>query len=178
MFDQASSEDQLGRPEKPPQPTGLRHLLGVFLALPLLAAGPKLAPVNEASYPKLVAEHRGKVVLVDFWATWCVPCRKEIPELVKLESRLRGKGLELITISADEPENQSEAEAFLARHNVPAPAYIRRANDDDKFINSIDPKWSGALPAIFVYDKSGRKVKMFFGETAIKDVESAVTKLL
>jgi thiol-disulfide isomerase/thioredoxin len=143
-----------------------------------LAAGPKLAPVNEASYPKLIAEHRGKVVLVDFWATWCVPCRKEMPELAKLESRLRAKGLQLITISADEPEKQSQAEALLAQYNVPEPAYIRRANDDDKFINSIDTKWSGALPAIFVYDKSGRKVKMFVGETSIKDVEAAVAKLL
>jgi hypothetical protein len=101
-----------------------------------------------------------------------------MPELVKLESRLRSKGLQLITISADEPEKQSEAEAFLAKYNVSAPAYIRRANDDDKFINSIDTKWSGALPAIFVYDKSGRKVKMFVGETSIKDVEAAVSKLL
>jgi thiol-disulfide isomerase/thioredoxin len=144
----------------------------------LFAAGPKLAPLDEVSYPKLIAGHRGKVVLVDFWATWCVPCRKEMPELVKLESRLRAKGLQLVTISADEPEKQSEAEAFLAQYNVPAPAYIRRANDDDKFINSIDTKWSGALPAVFVYDKSGRKVKMFVGETAIKDVEAAVSKLL
>jgi thiol-disulfide isomerase/thioredoxin len=148
------------------------------VTLSVLAAGPRLAPVNETSYPKLIAQHRGKVVLVDFWATWCVPCRKEMPELVRLESRLRSKGLELITISADEPEKQSEAEAFLAQHNVPAPAYIRRANDDDKFINSIDTKWSGALPAIFVYDKSGRKVKMFVGETSINDVEAAVNKLL
>ena len=152
--------------------------LAFVLVAALLAATPKLAPVNEATYPKLIAEHRGKVVLVDFWATWCVPCRKEMPELVKLESRLRGKGLELITISADEPEKQPEAEAFVAQHNVPAPAYIRRANDDDKFINSIDTKWSGALPALFLYDKSGRKVKMFVGETSIKDIETAAAKLL
>ena len=149
-----------------------------LVVLSAFAAGPKLAPVNEASYPKLIAEHRGKVVLVDFWATWCVPCRKEMPELVKLESRLRSKGLQLITISADEPEKQSEAESFLAKYSVAAPAYIRRANDDDKFINSVDTKWSGALPAIFVYDKAGRKVKMFVGETSIKDVEAAVNKLL
>jgi len=161
-----------------PAPLGSRLGVAFVLVAALLAAAPKVAPVNEASYPKLIAEHRGKVVLVDFWATWCVPCRKEMPELVKLESRLRAKGFQLITISADEPEKQSEAEAFLAQHNVPAPAYIRRANDDDRFINSIDTKWSGALPAIFVYDKSGRKVKMFVGETSIKDVEAAVSKLL
>ena len=171
MFDQAGSEDQLIA-------AAPRLGLAVVLLSTLVPAGPKLAPVNEASFPKLVAANRGKVVLVDFWATWCVPCRKEMPELVKLAARLRANGVQLITISADEPENQSEAESFLAQYNVPEPAYIRRANDDDKFINSIDPKWSGALPALFIYDKSGRKVRMFVGETSIKDVEAAVNKLL
>jgi hypothetical protein len=61
---------------------------------------------------------------------------------------------------------------------VPTPAYIRRANDDDKFINFVDAKWSGALPALIIYDKSGRRVKSFIGETSMKDVEAAVLKLL
>jgi thiol-disulfide isomerase/thioredoxin len=156
----------------------MRFLIGFFALCLLFAAGPKLAPVNEVSFPKIVAAHRGKVVLVDFWATWCVPCRKEMPELMQLESRLRSKGFQLITISADEPEKQAEAEGFLAKYSVPAPAYIRKADDDDKFINSIDPKWSGALPALFLFDRSGRKVKMFVGETSIKNVEAAVVKLL
>jgi thiol-disulfide isomerase/thioredoxin len=144
----------------------------------LLAGAPKLASIDEASFPKVVAAQKGKIVLVDFWATWCVPCRKEMPELVKLEARLRAKGLHVITISADEAEKQAEAEAFLAKYGVAAPAYIRKAKDDDKFINSIDPKWSGALPAVFLFDKSGRKVKSFIGETSMKDIEAAVVKLL
>ena len=101
-----------------------------------------------------------------------------MPELVKLEARLRAKGLALITISADEDGKQAEAEAFLAKYGAPAPAYIRRAKDDDKFITAVDPKWSGALPALFLFDKSGRKVRMFVGETSMKDVEAAVAKLL
>ncbi len=156
----------------------MRFPIPLLLAVSLFAASPKLSPVDETSFPKLVAAHKGKVVIVDFWATWCVPCRKEMPELVKLDARLRAKGLALITISADEDGKQAEAEAFLAKFGVPGPAYIRRAKDDDKFIGAVDPKWSGALPALFVFDKSGRKVKMFVGETSMKDVEAAVAKLL
>ena len=148
------------------------------MAASLLAAMPKLGPLDEASFAKVVAAQKGKVVIVDFWATWCVPCRKEMPELVKLEARLRAKGLQLITISADEVEKQPEAEAFLVKYGVAGPAYIRKAKDDDKFINFVDPKWSGALPAVFLFDKSGRKVKTFIGETPAKDIEAAVVKLL
>jgi len=147
-------------------------------AAALLAAAPKLAPVDETSYAKLLADHRGKVVMVDFWATYCVPCRAEMPQLVAMHAKLRDKGLQLITVSADEPEKQAEAEKFLAQRGATAPAYIKNAKDDDKFINLVDPKWSGALPALFLYDRTGRKVKMFVGETPMKELEAAVSKLL
>jgi hypothetical protein len=57
------------------------------------------------------------------------------------------------------------------------PRYIRRAVDDDQFINAIDPKWSGALPALFLFDRSGRQLKSFIGETDITLLEAALRKL-
>lgn len=142
------------------------------------SAQSKLTPVDETGYRNLVAANKGKVVLVDFWATYCVPCRAETPRLVALASKLAARGFQLITVSADEPEQESAAQKFIADNRVPGRAYIRRAKDDDKFINSIDPKWSGALPALFLYDRVGRKVKSFLGEAPTKDVEAEIEKLL
>lgn len=142
------------------------------------AASGALLPVDEASYPKLVASQKGKVLLVNFWATWCVPCRAEMPQLVKMQERLKARGLTLITISADEPEQEAQAVQFLRKNGVPAPSYLRKAKDDDKFINSIDPKWSGALPALVLYDRTGRKVKLYAGESNLAEVEAAITRLL
>ena len=141
-------------------------------------AQPKLAPVDEAGYQKLVGAHKGKVVLVDFWATWCKPCRAEMPELVKLDQKLRARGFELVTISADEPEQESAMAKVLKDNNVPGTTYLKKPVDDDKFINSIDPEWGGALPAMFLYDRTGKKVRSFIGETPIKDMEAAIAKLL
>src|SRR5204863_4910933 len=127
----------------------MRMLAVLLLGLSsLYAAGPQLANVDEAGYAKLVAANKGKVLLVDFWATWCVPCRKELPELTRMATRLQSKGVQLITVSADEVDKKQAASQFLAGAGVQGPAYIRVAKDDEKFINTVDPKWSGALPAL------------------------------
>ena len=150
-----------------------------LLAAPLCRGGvPALPTVDEAGFRKLVDSARGKVLLVDFWATWCAPCRAEMPQLVKLSARLAPRGFRLVTISADEPEKDAAAAEFLKQYGAPKPAYRKQAEDDDKFINSIDPKWGGALPALFLFDKSGRKVQSFIGEVPMTDVEAAVVKLL
>ena len=62
--------------------------------------------------------------------------------------------------------------------DVQGPAYLKQADDDDRFINAIDPKWSGGLPALFLYDKTGHKVRSFIGDTEMATIEHAVHKLL
>jgi thiol-disulfide isomerase/thioredoxin len=147
-------------------------------AILLLAVTAGLTPIDESGYQKMVAAHKGKVVLVDFWATWCKPCRAEMPELVKLDQKLRARGFELVTISADEPEAQPAALKVLKENNVAGVTYLKKAADDDKFADAIDSKWGGALPGLFLYDRSGKKVRSFIGETPVKDLEAAIEKIL
>ncbi len=149
-----------------------------WAALVALAAAGGLLPLDEAAYPRLLAERKGKVVLVNFWATWCEPCRAEMPALARLEADLRAKGFELVTVSADEPEDEASARQFLEKSGVRMPAHIKRVKNDDRFIGFIDPKWSGALPASFLYDRAGRKVRSFIGETDLKTLEAEIRKLL
>lgn len=141
----------------------------------LLAA---LVPVDEMAFQKLVSDHKGKVVLYDFWATWCDSCRAELPQLVRLEAKLKSQGFELVTISADEPEAAGDAEKVLKQFTVRGATYLKQAQDDQHFIDSINPKWSGALPAMFLYDKSAHQVQSFIGETDISTIEAAIRKQL
>jgi thiol-disulfide isomerase/thioredoxin len=148
-------------------------------ALLVSAAVPnKLLPVDEAGYTKTLAARKGKVVLVNFWATWCEPCRQEMPALAKMAAALKAQGFELVTISADEPEDEKDAVAFLVKAQIQEPAYLKKVKNDDAFITQIDPKWSGALPALILYDRTGKKVKTWVGETDLKELEAAVKKLL
>jgi len=155
-----------------------RDLLALGWVPAALRAQPRLIPVDEAGYRKLLEGGRGLVLLVDFWATWCQPCRTELPLLVKLAAKYGSSGLRLLTISCDEPEEEADAARFLQQCQVQGPAYIKRAANDDRFIASVDAKWSGALPALFLYDRQGRKARSFLGETEISAVEAALARLL
>lgn len=98
--------------------------------------------------------------------------------MAKMAASLKSKGLEFVTISADEPEDEQSALFFLTKIGISNPVYAKRPKNDDQFINSIDAKWSGALPALILYDKSGTKVKTWIGETDLKGIEAEIRKLL
>ena len=151
----------------------------LLVSLALCGFGaPVLPTVDEAGFQKLVASHRGKVVVYDFWATWCEPCRAELPQLVKLEAKLRSRGFVLVTVSADEPEQAAEAAKLLKKTGFTGAAYRKQAQNDERFIDAIDRQWGGAIPALFLYDRNGRKVRSFIGETDMGAFEAAVSKLL
>jgi hypothetical protein len=61
---------------------------------------------------------------------------------------------------------------------VPGTWYVKRPKSDSAFIDAVDQRWSGALPAMYLYDRTGRKRQMFVGETAIATIEAAIGKLL
>ena len=125
-----------------------------------------------------IAAWSGKSLVINFWATWCAPCREEFPRLVSLYSTYRDRGLSFVAISCDEPEQEANAAAFLKQQAAPGPFYIKRTRNDDQFIDSIDPEWSGALPALFLFDRAGRKAKSFIGETDIKLIEASLKTVL
>jgi thiol-disulfide isomerase/thioredoxin len=144
----------------------------------LLASTAQLAPLDESVYREILEKRRGKVVLVNFWATWCEPCREEMPHLAALARKYGARGLSLVTISADEPEQERDAAAFLKSSKVSFPAWLKRVKNDDAFITFIDKDWSGALPATFLFDRKGAKAARFVGEADLAELEVAIRKLL
>lgn len=158
-------------------------LLSLFAAALLFPASSlaqsKLQPIDESGYPKLLATHKGKVVLTSFWATWCVPCRKEMPDLVKLSQKLAARGFDFVTISNDEPDREAAAVKLLQEQKVPGAMYWLRPVDREKFYHLVDANWDdGSLPALFLYDRTGKKTRVFIGETSPTDLEVAIAKLL
>jgi len=142
------------------------------------SAPDQLLPYDEKTHQKLISDSKGKVLLIDFWATWCAPCLEELPQLVALERKYVAKGLKLITVSVDDEEDREAALKFLRKHRVSPPAYLKKVADDDRFITFVDKNWSGAVPALFLFDRNGKLVRSFIGEADLKAVEKAILSLL
>ncbi|MBN2350236.1 MAG: TlpA family protein disulfide reductase [Bacteroidales bacterium] len=94
------------------------------------------------------------VYLLHFWATWCAPCIKEIPDLLKIEEQLKDKKFKLVLISLDfENQIQSKLVPFLAKNEMKPPYYLLKQERGYEWINKINSNWSGALPASIIFNR-------------------------
>lgn len=145
--------------------------------VPLDPQALEFGPVKPDSIALVVAASGGKATLVNVWASWCEPCREEFPEIVRLAREYRGRGLEVIFISADFVEDLPNARKFLAEQGVDWPTYYKVGNDQ-RFIAALDPRWSGALPGTFVYDAQGRLRDYWEGKASYAKFEKRVRPIL
>jgi thiol-disulfide isomerase/thioredoxin len=102
-----------------------------------------------------------KATLVNAWASWCGPCREELPMLDALSKNLRRQQVEVLLVSVDEPEDHGKAEAFLRSYEIRLPAYIA-TRPLGPFKEGLNPRWPGMLPATFLFDTTG-KLRYFWG---------------
>jgi thiol-disulfide isomerase/thioredoxin len=136
-------------------------------------------PINETGLQQLIKQSRGKVVLLNFWATWCEPCVEEFPALMKIAQQFQPQGLQVVFVNIDEPEDvDGKVLPFLKAQGVAFRTYIKRTKDDEAFINAIDEKWSGAIPATFIYDTNGTLVKRMVAQQSFETFAEAVQPLL
>jgi peroxiredoxin len=116
-----------------------------------------------------LADFRGKVVVLDFWATWCPPCKREIPDFIDLQKEYGSQGVQIVGIALDEPD---KVKAFAAQNGMNYPVLIGS--------NEVAMKYGGieGIPTTFIIDKSGKIVNKFEGFRPRQIFETEVKKLL
>ena len=120
-----------------------------------------------------------KPLLVNFWATWCEPCREEFPDLVKLDAAYRPKGLDFIAVTLDDlADIKTGVPKFLREMHAQMPAYLLNLSDPEPAIKLIDAEWSGALPATFLYNAKGELVYKSLGRVKVAELRAAIDKLV
>jgi len=116
-------------------------------------------------------------LLLNFWATWCDPCRDEFPDLVKIDGDFRNMGLDFAAVSLDDPKDiKTEVPKFLRLMKAQMAVYLLNVPDPEIPITVVDPQWSGALPATFLYDVNGKIVYKHFGRIVTADLRAAIEK--
>lgn len=115
---------------------------------------------------------RGKVVLLDFWATWCKPCVKSMPQLNGLHEKWNKSGLSVVGIAIDE-DGKKKVEPFILKHKIVYPILVDTAEN---------PVWETykvkIIPMLFLVDRQGQIVQQWLGEMNLQEVESAASALL
>jgi thiol-disulfide isomerase/thioredoxin len=146
------------------------------------AATPKVTEIKEAELKSLLGAGvaRERPLLVNFWATWCAPCREEFPDLVKIRARYAADKLDFVVVSLDDPSDIGKAVPdFLKEVRATAlPAYLLHAEDDAAAINLVDVYWRGELPATFLYDRAGRIVFNHKGRIKPAELNAAIALAL
>jgi thiol-disulfide isomerase/thioredoxin len=135
--------------------------------------------VNAEEMQALLKRDGKRPLLVNYWATWCDPCRDEFPDLVKIDKDYRDKGLDFIAVSLDDlVDIKTAVPKFLRTMNAKMPVYLLNVADPEPIINFVDKDWGGSLPATFLYDNQGKVVYKHFGRINSGELRAAIEKLV
>jgi thiol-disulfide isomerase/thioredoxin len=138
-----------------------------------------VSAIDTGALKQLISEQRERPLLVNFWATWCDPCRDEFPDLVKIDNEYRPQSLDFITVSLDDfSDINTEVPKFLGLMKATMPAYLLNVNDPEPAISLVDSQWSGSLPATFLYNAKGEVVYKHMGRVDPNELRAAIDKLV
>ena len=132
--------------------------------------------VGFSEFEKSLSSNSYTVFVINFWATWCAPCRKELPEFERIHKTFSNEKVKVLLVSLDFP-NQAEKSLknFLVSNAISARVILLNEPDANSWIDKVDPSWSGALPATLIYRKNNRR--FFEKELTYQDITYSISTL-
>jgi cytochrome c-type biogenesis protein len=130
---------------------------------------------NEDNKEKKLSDYKGKVILLNFWATWCPPCRRELPDLSDIAKEYKGKNFELIGISVD--ENPQALVRFLKSNSLTYTVLHETSGLLSKYMDVVGEN-QNVIPQTFIIDKKGKVVEHIIGSRSREDFVSLINNYL
>lgn len=142
-----------------------------------LPAGPKVTRIDIEGLRKLIKPN-GKPLLINFWATWCDPCREEFPDLVKIDAAYKGK-IDFVTVSLDDlADINTFVPKFLRENKAEMPAYLLKTPDEGAAIELVSKDWAGNLPMTVLINTDGTTAYTKMGKVKSAVLTAEIDKLL
>jgi thiol-disulfide isomerase/thioredoxin len=133
--------------------------------------------IDEKGLKGLLTNRDGKVLFINFWATWCVPCREEFPDIVKLANKY--PKVEFVAVSLDHhDEIKSKIQPFLKKLKPSFKNYVAKFKDDQVLIEMINRDWNGAIPATAIYSSNGKQAGFYPKKMSYNELEKELKKVV
>lgn len=126
---------------------------------------------------KMVGRSSGKIQVLNFWATWCAPCIKELPLFEQINASRNDIEVSLVSIDLDLDPNPDKVYRFIDRKKLKSKVYILDERDPNTWIDKIDKSWSGAIPATLVVNLKNGKRKFVEKELKAGDLEEIINSV-
>lgn len=124
-------------------------------------------------FREILRKPEAKWLLVNVWATWCVACKDEFPDLLRLNEVYRQQGLRTVLLSADFEDEREDVLEFLKAQQVTFPSYIAQG-EEHEFIETMNPSWNGTLPATQIRNASGEVLFFKEGSVTFEELEAVL----
>jgi len=149
-----------------------------YLILPQSRVNQQVKIINVSDLRGIINADQDRALLINVWATWCIPCREEFPDLVRI-AKSYNENIRVVGISIDESEVlDSKVIPFLKNQKAEFENYLIKVIESENFINLLSKEWSGAIPATFIYEKDGKQKEILIGKQSYKSFEQAVKKVI
>lgn len=163
---------------------GEQVVVATVSAAPSAAAGKAgvradpVALVTAEQFAAQLAGHQGELVVLNLWATWCVACLQEIPDLIALSQEFAGRGVKLLAVSMDDPEELARVAVFRDKHFPAFNTLLRNEPGMDTLVSRIDPAWNELLPTTYLIGRDGAVLKRLQGKRSLESFRTEVNKFL
>jgi len=132
--------------------------------------------VNFSGMAPYLSRTSDTIYVINFWATWCGPCRRELPVFEKIHQQYDGQKVKVLLVSLDFPQTlNTSLKSYLKSNNITARVLLLNAPDSNSWIDKVDPSWTGSLPATLVY--KGPERHFFERELTYEDLNASIVSL-
>ena len=150
-------------------------LLFILLIISSFGSSRAIEIYNFKEFEPFLNKSNDTTYVIHFWATWCVPCLKEIPEFNEFADKLAQEKIKIILVSLDFPQHiNNKLIPFIEKHKITSKVVVLDDPNQNYWINKVSPEWTGAIPATLVYNN---KFKKFYEKSLTCEELASITNL-